>query len=445
MAGMLEKFLSYISEKSLFQPEEKILLAVSGGIDSVVMSHLFFKAKLNFAIAHCNFGLRGDESDEDELFVKKLAKKYKVPFYADTFETEAFAQKEKISIQMAARTLRYRWFEQLLDSQHYDYLATAHHLNDTIETVLFNLTKGTGISGLHGIQPKINRIVRPILFVDKEEIYGYVVENQLAWREDSSNQSSKYQRNLIRNEVVPLLKTINPSLEETIQQTIEKVVSIERLFEGEIQRMRDKLVKKQNDAVYIDYLGLKNEPEPLIKLAELLKEYQFSYTQAKDIWQILDAEPGRQFESATHLLVKDRASLILTTKVLTNFISSTIEENQTLFKNEFIELSFEQFSAKQFTVNPSTQVACLDQTTVQFPLKLRKWKEGDWFCPLGMNKKKKISDFLIDNKVPLNLKNRIWVLTSNGSVVWIIGHRIDNRFKITDKTEQVLQITLKKL
>jgi tRNA(Ile)-lysidine synthase len=177
LPGMLEKFLNYISGKELFQPSDPVLLAVSGGIDSVVMSHLFYKAKLNFAMAHCNFGLRGVESDEDELFVKKLAKKYKVPFYADTFETEAFAQQEKISIQMAARTLRYRWFEQLLDSHGLQYLATAHHLNDTLETVLFNLTKGTGISGLHGIQPKVNRIVRPLLFADKEQIYAYVVEH----------------------------------------------------------------------------------------------------------------------------------------------------------------------------------------------------------------------------------------------------------------------------
>ncbi|QHT67497.1 tRNA lysidine(34) synthetase TilS [Rhodocytophaga rosea] len=439
---MLEKFLGYTSEKELFQPSDHILLAVSGGIDSVVMSHLFYKAKLNFAIAHCNFGLRGAESDEDELFVKKLAKKYKVPFYSDTFETEAFAQQEKISIQMAARTLRYRWFEQLLNNHGFQYLATAHHLNDILETVLFNLTKGTGISGLHGIQPKLNRIIRPLLFADKEQIYAYVVEHQLAWREDSSNQSSKYQRNLIRNEVIPLLKTINPNLEETIQHTIEKVVSVERIFEEDMHQLKSRLVQQKTDIMYIDFIALQQEFEPVIKLSYLLKEYQFSFTQTKDIWQSLGAESGRRFESPTHTLVKDRTSLIITPKALNEFISTSIEKEQLSFQNEFIHLHFETMDAKDFTITPNSQVACLDLATLQFPLKLRRWKEGDWFCPLGMNKKKKISDFLIDTKVPVNLKSRIWVLTSNGSIVWIVGHRIDNRFKITDKTEQVLQISL---
>jgi tRNA(Ile)-lysidine synthase len=438
---MLERFKAYIHEKELFAPEDKLLLAVSGGIDSVVMCLLFHKANFNFAIAHCNFALRGEESDEDELFVKKLAKKYKVPFYCDHFETASFAEREKISIQMAARTLRYEWFEKLLDSEGYHYVATAHHLNDAVETLLLNITKGTGIAGLHGIQPKVKRLVRPLLFADKEEIYACVVDNQLAWREDSSNQSVKYQRNLIRNEVIPLLKTINPSLESTMKQTIERVTAVEQLFYAEVERVRQKLVRKEPGIIYIEINLLQQEAEPLIKLYELIKEYHFSYTQAQDIWQVLGSGPGRQFDSPTHILVKDRKELIITAKQLYTFMSASIEAGQESFSNELLELQIKESSAENFTIPADAAIASLDKGLLQFPLKLRKWKEGDWFCPLGMNKKKKLSDFLIDTKVPLNLKEKIWILTSNGSIVWIVGHRIDNRFKITDKTEQILQIT----
>ena len=439
---MLEKFLEFISEKKLFNSSDKVLLAVSGGIDSVVMSHLFYKAGLDFAIAHCNFGLRGEESDQDELFVKKLTKKYKVPFYSDSFDTENFAHQEKVSIQMAARTLRYRWFEKLLKTEGYNYLATAHHLNDTLETVLFNITKGTGISGLHGIQPKNGYIIRPLLFADKEEMYAYVVDNQLAWREDSSNQTSKYHRNLIRNEVIPLLKNINPGLEDTIKQTIEKVGSVERIFEEEIKKLRELLVREESGVMYIDFVILQTVIEPVIKLYELIKPYQFSYRQAKDIWHMLEVEPGRIVESLTHTLLKDRTSLIVSPRDFQQYISATVQLGQQEFKNEVIHLIIEQIPAESFTIPTDPSIACLDLQTLQFPLKLRKWKEGDWFCPLGMNKKKKLSDFFIDAKIPLTLKNQIWVLTSNGAIVWIVGKRIDNRFKVTDKTEHVLQVKL---
>ncbi|MDO1445688.1 tRNA lysidine(34) synthetase TilS [Rhodocytophaga aerolata] len=438
---MLEKFKAYVQDKELFTPNDKVILAVSGGIDSVVMCHLFHQANFPFAIAHCNFGLRGEESDEDELFVKKLAKKYKAPFYSDHFEAAAFAEKEKISIQMAARTLRYEWFNRLAESEGYAYIATAHHLNDSVETLLLNITRGTGIAGLHGIQPKVNRLIRPLLFADKEEIHAYVVENQLAWREDSSNQSIKYQRNLIRHEVIPLLKKINPSLESTMEQTIERLTAVEHIFQAEVERVRQQVIRKQGDVEYLDFTFLQQETEPLIKLYELIKETHFSYTQAQDIWQVLEAEPGRRFESPTHTLVKDRTELIITPKQVQQFISATITENQDFFSNESLELRFQEVSAKNFSIPTDANIACLDKQLIQFPLKLRQWKQGDWFCPLGMNKKKKLSDFLIDVKIPLNLKSKIWVLTSNGSIVWIIGQRIDNRFKITEKTEHILQIT----
>jgi tRNA(Ile)-lysidine synthase len=440
---MLKKFLSYITEKQLFNLEtERVLLAVSGGMDSVVMSHLFYKAKINFAIAHINFGLRGEESDADEVFVKKLAKKYKVPFFFEIFETEAFAKQEKVSIQMAARILRYQWLDKLRLTEGFAYIATAHHLNDTLETVFFNITKGTGISGLHGIQPKNKHLIRPLLFADKEEIYSYIVDNQLAWREDSSNQSGKYQRNLIRNEVVPLLKTINPNLENTIAQTIERVTAVERIFEGEVVRLKAQVYREHQGTCFLNYERLREETEPLIKLHALLKDFHYSYNQVRDIWQVLDGEPGKRFESPTHLLVKDRSELVITPKLLQAYISESLEADQKEFQNGVFHLKTEVLAAADFKIPSSNTIASLDLDTLQFPLKIRKWKEGDWFCPLGMNKKKKLSDFMIDEKIPLNLKDRVWVVTSNGSIVWVIGHRIDNRFKLTDKTTQIYKLSI---
>ncbi len=439
---MLHNFITYIREKALFGPEEKILLAVSGGMDSAVMLHLFARAKFTFAVAHCNFGLRGEESDADEAFVKKLAKKYKVPVFTEQFRTEAFAEQEKVSVQMAARTLRYEWFNTLLMEEGYAYVATAHHLNDTVETVLLNLVKGTGIAGLHGIGVKNGRIVRPLLFADKESIYDFVVENQLVWREDASNESSKYQRNLIRNQVVPLLKEINPNLEGTMAHTVERIAAVEQIFEEQISLLRDELITSGENARFLDFTRLQTQTAPLIRLHELLKPYHFNYPQAKDLWEALDREPGKIFYSPTHTLVKDRTRLVITPKSLAAFGTSKLHRDQTAFQLEGLKLAVQLLPTADYRISRSPKVAALDLKTLHFPLKVRRWKEGDWFCPLGMTGKKKISDFLIDEKVPLNLKERVWVLLSGDSIVWIIGHRIDNRFKITDKTETVYQLSL---
>jgi len=442
---MLVDFLTFVNTHRLFKDEERILLAVSGGIDSVVMSELFHLAAKGhhfsgFAIAHANFGLRAEESDADELFVKKLARKYKVPFYSENFDTQGYADQQGISIQMAARLLRYRWFDELLLREGYDYLATAHHQNDILETVLLNLTRGTGIAGLHGIRPKSGRVIRPLSFASKETIYDFLVEKQLVWREDRSNESNKYQRNLIRHEVVPLLKQINPNLEQTIGQTVEKVRAVENLFEEQMERLRGQWVRTEGHTRFIDFRPLQSASEPLIRLYELLRPFQFSYAQAGEILEARDKEPGKTFLSPTYTLVKDRTELVITPQPISEFASATLEAGQTRFENEHLKLSLQTLPRKGFKVPPSENIACLDAASLQSPLKLRKWKEGDWFCPLGMNGKKKLSDFLIDEKVPLNLKANVWVLTSNGSIAWIIGHRIDNRFKLSDKTEQVLVV-----
>ena len=440
---MLDKFITYIREKALFGPEEKVLLAVSGGIDSMVLLHLFNQAGFSFGVAHCNFGLRGEDSDADEAFVKKSAKKYKVPVYTEQFETAAFAEREKISIQMAARVLRYEWFGKLLRTEGYAYVATAHHLNDTVETVLLNLTRGTGIAGLHGILPKNGQVIRPMLFADKETLYEYVVENQLVWREDASNETNEYGRNLVRNEVVPLLKGLNPNLEETLAHTTERVGAVERVFAARVDALRQAAVRTDGEVHYLSLPVLRGEPEPVIELYELLKNYHFNYAQALDVAAALDAEPGKRFDSPTHTLVKDRDQLVITPKPLAPFQTGKLEGGQPSFENEVLKLAAQTLPAAGYKISTSPRVAALDLQTLKFPLRIRRWKEGDWFCPLGMTSKKKISDFLIDEKVPLNLKERVWVLLSGDSIAWIIGHRIDNRFKITDKTEQVYQVEVR--
>ncbi|MDR6560983.1 MULTISPECIES: tRNA lysidine(34) synthetase TilS [unclassified Arcicella] len=442
---MLNEFLTFINKQNLIQPSQKVLLAVSGGMDSVVMCDLFSKAKLNFAIAHCNFGLRGEESNEDEMFVKKLSIKYKVPFYVTTFQTTDFAENEKISTQMAARILRYEWFEKIRTQHQFDYIATAHHQNDVLETVLLNLTKGTGIAGLHGIRVKNGHIIRPVLFAEKESIFDYVVENQIIWREDSSNESNKYQRNLIRNEVVPLLKQINPNLENTIQQTVERITAVEDIFEQEMEMLKKQITWSDSQAIYVNYKAIQTLSQPVIKLAELLKPYNFSYQQSQDIVEAFDKEAGKMFLTPTHTLVKDRTELVITPKNLQAFTSKTIEKNNVVVEFGDRMLNIGEFTEieEDFVVPTAKKVACLDADKIRFPLQLRKWKEGDWFCPLGMNKKKLISDFLIDQKVPLNLKKDVYLLTSNGSIVWVIGFRIDDRFKVTEKTAKICLMEVK--
>jgi tRNA(Ile)-lysidine synthase len=437
---MLQSFCQFITENKLFAQDEKIILAVSGGMDSVCMAALFHEAKYNFAIAHCNFGLRGNESDEDEDFVKKLAKKYKAPFFVQHFNTTEFAEREKISIQMAARDLRYLWFNELLAQQKYDKIAVAHHQNDVLETVLLNLVRGTGIAGLHGISPVKGKVVRPLLFANRDEIMKYISEHNLGWREDSSNESNKYSRNLLRNEVVPLLKKLNPDIENTIKQTSEKVLAAEKIFEAHIEKLRKEIFTEENQVQYFSLKKFAEKDPGVPVLFELLKNYGFGYPVAKEIFSSLGSSPGKKFESALYVLVKDREQLVITRKDVSEFMSLSIDEGTPEIVSGNFKLIFKSASKDNFKISSSRDIACLDPDKLKFPLQLRKWKEGDWFCPLGLNKKKKLSDFLIDQKVPLNLKDKVYVLTSNGAVVWVVGHRIDDRFKITEKTEKILSV-----
>lgn len=440
---MIQQLISYIKEKELFKPQDKVLLAVSGGIDSVVMSTLFSEAGFDFAIAHCNFGLREEESDADEKFVRKLARKAKVDCHVKHFDTQQFAEDHSLSIQMAARELRYNWFEELAEAQGYQYIALAHHKGDLLETMLLNLTRGTGIAGLHGITPKRGRFIRPLLFASKDDIYAYVTENQLIWREDSSNASTKYYRNKIRHDVIPALQELNPKLEQTFQQTAEKVGAVERLFYRQADALRQKVLLPQGSDSLLQLQPVLDSTEPTLFLSELLNPWGFSYAQAKEVLAVYREAPtvaGKVFDSPTHRLNLDRGQLVISPKSLQQYQSLEIEEGTESIDYAGWKLQFSAKPREGYRIKANRYLASLDKNKVKYPLKLRKWKAGDWFCPLGMNKKKKLSDFMIDEKIPLNLKERVFVLTSGESIVWVLGYRIDDRFKLTDKSTEVLEV-----
>jgi tRNA(Ile)-lysidine synthase len=443
---MLQSFLTYINEQSLFRPTDKILLAVSGGKDSVVLLDLFREAKFNFMVAHCNFQLRGEESAQDAEFVKQLCESHRIPFRATTFDTKAFAKTHKLSIEMAARQLRYEWFEQVRQESDCQYIATAHHLNDSIETILLNLTKGTGIAGLRGILAKKDHIIRPMLFATRTEIENYVAKKQLAWREDSTNASNEYQRNLLRNEVVPLLKRINPNLEHTFARTIERLQAVESDFQKHLSYFKKAVCYEENDSVCLKIETIQKWESPAYLLEETLKEFGFNYFQAREIYQSLNKTSGKTFHSATHTLIKDREYLIITPKEEKIFEELFIEKG--IHNIEYYDLFLHITQATKedwqsyLKSERKPDILWVDAAKLKYPLSIRPWQEGDWFIPLGMKGKKKISDFLVDKKVPLPLKKTTFLLCSGDAVVWIIGQRTDERFKVTEETREVVRIEM---
>ena len=441
---MLHELRQFISEKQLFSPNEKILLTVSGGIDSIVLFDLFLKAQFSFAVAHCNFCLRGEESDKDEQFVSDLAIRNGISFHVKRFETSSFASNNALSIQMAARELRYAWFEELTNTFKYDHIATAHQLNDIIETTMINLSRGTGIAGLHGIPEKNGKIIRPLLFSSRSSIRSYAEENQLEWREDSSNIEEKYARNLIRHQVVTALKKINPNLEDVFKQNTERFKGTEQLYKFHIEQYRNQLLKKTSNGYSITIAELEETPTPFTILTEILLPFGFNYSTIQRIYKKKKQDAGAEYYSANYLLQKDRACwLISSINQLPDFDFEFYEDSRPL-EIPSGTLSLTIMKSNDFKgFSHSKNIAYIDKDLLTWPLKIRNWRDGDKFRPFGMHGIKKVSDFLNDIKVPLSQKKKTPILLNNNEIIWIIGHRMAEEAKISDSTKEIVILTLK--
>lgn len=417
------------------------MLAVSGGLDSMVMTQLFIEAGFSFSVAHCNFQLRGEESEADQQFVMDFCKQRDIEFICKRFDTKAYAQAHGVSIQMAARDLRYEWFESLLEEGRFNALATAHHINDSLETILINWIHGSGFEGVAGIPVHHNKRVRPLLFATREQIAAYADRHRVKWREDQSNAATEYQRNLIRHTVIPVLKELNPSLEQTVQHGLNKIDSELKVLEYFMHEWEQQFVRQEADKMLISKKGLVSIPGASAVLWRVVRRWGFNYDTCASVIQALHGQPGKRFAgNAVHELVVDRDHLIV-------FPSDNPWEEVLVDRDdhkaslgcwvlETSELSDTAEVSSDLWKSTGRFEAVLDAGKLSFPLTWRTWHAGDAFHPLGMEHRKKVSDFLIDAKVSLADKQRVTVLTSSGDIVWLVGHRIDHRFRVTGDTQR---------
>lgn len=437
---MQKKIQTYIQKNQLLNTEGKIIVGVSGGIDSVVLLHVLKSLGYDCVIAHCNFHLRMEESNRDEEFVRNMAKVMKLPFYNVDFETIKYSDEHKISIEMAARDLRYAWFYKLLRELDAQAIAVAHHADDSIETMLMNLVRGTGLRGLTGIQPRNQKVVRPLLCCSRSELEDYLILHDLEHIEDSTNSSNDYQRNKFRNEVLPLLTEINPSVRETLYRTLEHFEGNMAVYQQAIDKIEELVVEKTDDTIKMDIQRIKQQVHVPTVMYELLYPYGFSTSLIEQITERLDAESGKMFFSDSHRLVKDRKYLIISPKQLESddYYPILLTDKIIYFP---INLHINKLRVTtDFLISKKNDCIHLDVDTLTFPLYLRRWKEGDSFFPFGMTKRKKVSDFFIDSKLSLLEKEQSWLLISGNEIVWIVGQRMDNRFKVKTETTDVLEI-----
>lgn len=435
---MLSAFQNHIKSNQLFQPTDKVLLAVSGGKDSMAMLHLFVAAKFNIGVAHCNFQLRDKAADEDELFVQQTCQQLNIPFHSIRFDTSEYTEKHKISTQMAARELRYNWFEEIKTTYHYHFIATAHHQNDVAETMLINLTKGSGLSGLHGIKAKNNNVIRPLLCFTSDEIQQYISKHQISYREDQSNASVKYVRNKIRHEVLPKLAEINPNIIETLNETARHFSATENILMQKIEAEKKRCFTTEKELIKINIEHLQQLHPLTTYLYYFLSPYHFNFDDCEQIALSLNGNSGKQFFSTTHQLIKDRAFLLLSPKTANQsepIIIHTIND----FPKSPINITFELIENKAPTFKTAKNIAYLDADKINFPLCFRKWKEGDRFTPFGMKSKKKLSDYFIDEKFSIPEKEATWLLTDkNDNIIWVVNSRTDNNFKVNSTTKTIL-------
>ena len=460
---LLQRFRDFIHRENLFHPSDKLLLAVSGGVDSVVLCELCKQAGFDFAIAHCNFQLRGEESERDENFVRELAKKYGVKVLVKKFDTENYATENKIGIQEAARDLRYNWFKELItyqssipdqphtgsdDSQARSHVSglklhvlTAHHADDNIETALMNFFRGTGLHGLRGIPASSDHLKRPLINFWKEELMEFASANRLAYVEDSSNESSKYTRNFFRNEIIPLITKAYPQVKSNLKDNIHRFGEIQKLYDVAVNELKGKLCKRKNDEVHIPIKQLMSyQNEALI--FEIISPFGFAEKQIDEVVKLAEAESGKFIQSAAYRIIKFRNWFIIASNSSANSETIVIEEGTKNVQCSMFNVQFSMLENSDLKISALKSIACLDAREIRYPLILRRWKQGDYFYPLGMPKKKKLARFFIDQKLSKTEKEKVWVLEMNKKILWVVGMRIDDRFKVTDKTKSILKISL---
>ena len=445
--SLYNRFQIHINQSFPNLKEKKLLLAISGGIDSMVLCDLLDRLNFPFALAHCNFNLRGEKSDQDEAFVQEEALKRKKEIYTVSFDTKDFAQQHKVSIQMAARALRYNWFQEIVAKNEFDYLLTAHHADDSLETFFINLSRGTGIDGLIGIPENTNWLIRPLLPFAKNEIETYAKENGLAWREDHSNEDTKYLRNKIRKELIPVLKELNPTFMDSFSSTIENLLGSRNIINDKMDEVRKEVIESSSanheEGIKFNIKKLLNYSDNTAYLYHIF--YPYGFRQWKDIRSLLKAQSGKQLYSKTHRIIKHGNYLLLATrseKIDQPDAFEICEDQQFLrFAKEVIKLESLQ-SDGHYKINKDIRTAQFDKDLLRFPLIVRKWQKGDYFCPIGIKGKKKLSDFFKDEKYSLLQKENIWLLCSGENIIWLIGKRIDNRYKVTDKTKFILNASL---
>ncbi len=435
---MLEQFQLHLENSFSFIRGKKILLAVSGGIDSMVLLHLFQKTGIEIAVLHYNFQLRAQESDEDEWFIAEYCNSNAIHFFSKKTATQEYASEQKLSIQLAARKLRYEWFYEQLTSLKYDYISTAHHLDDSLETFLINFIRGTGLAGLVGIPTVNDKVIRPLLPFSRSQIEQFAIHNNILWREDASNGTTKYLRNKLRHDVIPVLKEIQPDLLSNFNQTIQHLQDSQSIILDAIQHFKNQVMIEKGEIFYFDCDKMMAFSNYRNYLYQILSSFGFSAWD--DIYVLVEKQVGKQIFSENYILLKDRNSLILFPKA-----DSKNEVYLIKSKNEIVKFPLNlSFSNTNTMSNPLPNCIFVYEDTLKFPLQIRKWTEGDTFYPFGMIGKKKISKYFKDQKMSLIQKENTWILCSDNQIVWVIGMRMDDRFKVTNETRNILKITLDK-
>jgi len=438
---LFDKFIKYIEDNRLFSQETEILTAVSGGADSIALLDLLIRGNFRCSIAHCNFNLRGEESDADEIFVMETAAKYNIKFWGTSFDTAEFARSGKYSIEEAARILRYEWFEKIRNENRCHFIATAHHADDNAETFLINLIKGTGIRGISGIKNVNNKIVRPLLFAHRDDIENYCSQNNLHYRTDKTNFETKYVRNKIRHKIVPLFEEINPNFKQTMRANLLRFSELEKIYFDAVAIAEKKCVSQDKLFTKININELKKTQAPHSYLFEFLRTFNFNSSICDDIFDNLETNSGKLFTSSTHEAIKDRTEIIVrktVPKQITKLLIQSIDNKVDTSCN----LHFEIFDKPMnFQISSDTEIALLDADKIRFPIVIRNYEEGDYFYPLGMNRKKLLSDFFIDLKMNLFEKEEILIVATEMDIIWVTNKRIDNRFKITPETKLILKIS----